>query len=123
MSKNYKVLKGRTEIIAAIYDEQNLPSAIIDINRHTCYHPACLHSLREGDERTTDQMLEYWADEFGVGNLDELEVRLYPFHENYWEQSHRCTGCNVASSRGASVEQHTIRETDAHARKLCEDCA
>lgn len=123
---NYIVLTGRTEILAAIYDEKNLPSAILCEDKDGSAYPACLHGLREADLTTTEQLLVIFGDKLGLEHKDRNEkvrARLYPFFEDYPLGQHTCMGCYFGHERGVIEEYHDIEETERHARKLCEDCA
>lgn len=123
---NYIVLTGRTEILAAIYDEKNLPSAILCEDKDESTYPSCLHGLREADLTTTEQLLVIFGDKLGLEHKDRNEkvrARLYPFFEDYPAGRHTCMGCYFGHDRGVVEGYHDIEETERHARKLCEDCA
>ena len=116
-------LTGRTEILAAIYNPQHLPSASILANPSS---PFCLHSLRtEG--------LSYFENTFlpsirGNNNVsgddptkdEELKVDFYPFVEEapYFRQF-SCTGCYY----GNETEGHHVRDSAVACTKTCEECA
>lgn len=123
---NYTVLTGRAEILAAIYDEKNLPSAVICEDKDESTYPACLHGLREADLSTTETLLSIFADKLGLehGDRDEkVRARLYPFFEDYPFGYHTCMGCQFGYERGVVEAYHDVEDTEEHARKLCEDCA
>lgn len=128
MSK-YRLLTGRTEILAAVYDEQNLPTALITdhpASGRSSSAPTCLHALREGPLESTEQMLNHFAAASEVDKNKEPEeiiARLYPFFEDYESQHHSCIGCSSNDSYGVGDGTHFIHDTESTARKLCEDCA
>lgn len=124
----YTLITGRTEILAAIYDEKNLPTAVLSDHRedHDPVVPNCLHSLRYGTLEVTEGILQEFADACGVDKEKEPEkivARLYPFYEDYPQQHHNCIGCHRAAEFDENVEGHRIHSTEEYARKLCEDCA
>jgi len=114
---------GRIAIIAAIYDPDNLPSAIIAINDHT---PYCLHSLREEDLsffETTFLREARAANGFNVDKDDkdeELKVKFYKFFEDYPEQGHICIGCRNSDKADST---HKIHESKEACTKSTEECA
>lgn len=125
MSKYIEIV-GRTEILAAIYDEKNLPTAIICEDSDHSTTPACLHSLRTADLETTELVLVAFADKINVSptkNPEKIRARLYPFFEDYPDGYHTCMGCYHAHDRGLVEVYHDISDTEDVARKLCEDCA
>lgn len=118
--KRFEIITGLTDLQAAIYNEDNLPSAIIS-DKHG-NQPYCLHSLRS-------EGLSYFDDVFLVHmlsvqslekkDIDQLQLRIYKFYENYESQGNVCHGC----ARSEKLEHHEIRDTEQVAKKLCEDCA
>ena len=114
------ILTGRTELIAAIYDEDNLPSAIIAPECELSV-PFCLHSLRFGDERTLDALI---AIELESGASEEPTFKLWRFYEDYPRQDYRCAGCAFNHEHiSNNVVVHMISESEEYANKTCEECA
>jgi hypothetical protein len=114
------VLTGRTELLAAIYNEDNLPTAVI--MPYDSYQPFCLHSLRDGDERTVDKLIEYAAE--NTSTDEEPKFKLYRFFEDYPEQSHTCHGCYWNSKNiNSDIVAHQIALTEQFATKTCDECA
>lgn len=117
------IITGKTELLAAIYNEDLLPSAIVD---PTGADPYCLHSLREGDESLFNQLLESGCDaadvEFKPENYEQAKFKLYKFYEDYPSPNHTCIGCAGLADRGKG-ERHRISDTEVAASKLCADCA
>jgi hypothetical protein len=119
MARPIKII-GRVDLIAAIYDEDNLPTAIIE-PAHTDGYPFCLHSLREGNESTLEGLLETERKNAGEGN--DVEFKLYRFFEDYPSPSHKCLGCHHNHRTDADVVVHKISDSNAYAVKQCADCA
>lgn len=113
-------ITGRVDLIAAIYDEDNLPTAIV-MPAHRDGFPFCLHSLREGNETTFEDLMETEQD---AADGAEPAFKLYRFFEDYPTQSHKCIGCHHNHNTiDDGIVVHTIADSDAHAVKLCADCA
>lgn len=117
------ILTGRTEILAAIYNPENLPSGSILANGSA---PFCLHGLRtEGLSYFEDTFLPIVRETNGVSQNDskkdeELKVEFYPFVEEapYFD-SYSCTGCY----HGNETEGHYVRQSAERCTKTCEECA
>lgn len=116
-------LVGRTQILAAIYNPETLPTAIFAVGD---YAPFCAHCLRESDlsffEKT---FLPHLRQINNVAPEDskkdeELKIKLYKFFEDYPERGHTCTGC--ASSEQIPVP-HLIKYSESACTKTTEDCA
>ena len=118
-----KVLTGRTEILAAIYNPEHLPSASLLPNSSS---PFCLHGLRANG-------LEFFENTFmpslRVGNGinsdnskkdEELECSFFPFFEEApYVNSFTCTGCY----HGMETEGHSVKDSEHTCTKTCEECA
>lgn len=123
---NYTVLVGRTAILAAVYDEGNLPTAILCEDVSPEHYPICLHSMRTADLATTDHLLDDLAARCNVdptAEPEKIRARLYQFFEAYPTGSHTCMGCYYAHTRGLVDAYHDVEDVENFARKLCEDCA
>jgi hypothetical protein len=113
---------GRTAILAAIYDPDHLPSAIIAVGSS---NPFCLHSLREEDLSFFDET--FMPQVRGSNEVDpgddkkdeELKVKLYKFFEDYPQQDHTCMGCYHSEK----LERHKIMHSEEACTKTTEDCA
>lgn len=116
------ILTGRTEIIAAIYDPDNLPSAVIAVGDH---NPYCLHSLRTEDLSFFEQTFlpeARGANEFNPDKADkdeELKVKLFKFFEDYRAQDHTCMGCYHSEK----LDRHRIEQNEDACTKSTEECA
>ena len=118
--KRFEELTGLTEIQAAIYKEDNLPSAVIADKDGD--QPFTLHSLREEglqffEEHFINRMIS--AQGIERKDVDQLKVRLYKFFENYENQTAPCYG----SALSDNIQQFYIKDAEHFATKLCEDCA
>lgn len=116
-------LVGRTAIIAAIYSDDFLPSAVL---HPTNAAPFCLHGLRSSDLAYFDnKFMRHLRLENGVAGADgskdeELTCDFYPFVEDYPHyKGHICTGCQI----GDSTDTHYVRDSATACTKLAEECA
>lgn len=114
------LITGRVDLIAAIYDEDHLPTAVV-MPAHKDNYPFCLHSLREGNEGTLDSLLAVEQNAVGEGN--EVQFKLYPFFEDYPSPSHKCLGCHHNHRTDEDVVVHVIADNNEYAVKQCADCA
>jgi len=114
-------ITGRVDLIAAIYDEDNLPSAII-VPKEAQTNPYCLHSLREGNEGTLEALYERAM--HGLPVEAEPVFLLYRFFEDFPKQDYKCAGCHYNRANiDDDVTVHLIADSNDFATKLCEDCA
>jgi hypothetical protein len=114
-------ITGRVDLIAAIYDEDNLPTAVV-MPAHKDGYPFCLHSLREGNESTLEGLL--LIEQKAVGEDAEPEFKLFKFFEDYPNPSHKCLGCHHNHNKiDEDVVVHTIADSNTYATKQCADCA
>lgn len=115
-------LTGRTEILAAIYSSDFLPSAILSEkpDAHGT-EPFCLHCLRRENVTFFEQFASGYKKSQGkkVGPETDEEVKawLVPFCEDYYEQGHQCIGCHDTD------DEHRIETSEKSCRKTTEDCA
>lgn len=114
-----KKLTGETEIIAAIYDPDTAPSAIILFNDSD---PHCVHSFRENSlqdfEITMERVYREQGKERGKG--EPLTAKLFESHLQYPIQSHTCHGCHFSTT----IEiDHKIRDSVEACTKQHADCA
>jgi len=123
------VIQGRTDILAAIYDSEYLPSAILDVTKDGKSRggqPVCLHSLRTEDASFFDAQLLRWAEAIGVVEKDiddNLRVLLYKFYEDYPSQSDTCHGCYFSGQGSGKLTRHQITKSGVVSTKSTEDCA
>ncbi len=116
-------LIGVTQILAAIYNPEHLPSAIIAAGSG---EPYCLHSFRESDLQLFEKR---FMPTLRVNNgvraedrsMDEkLEAFFYKFYEDYPDGGHSCHGCYHSEQ----IENtHRIRESEEACTKTTEECA
>lgn len=123
MAKKPVVLTGRTEILAAIYNPDYLPSAVL-CGKDNDAHPFCLHVLREEDlsyfERNLMRRLR--SAQFGsddAKNDEKVIAWLWPFFEDFPSQRFVCSGC----AESDKSEGHRIEANETFCRKTTEDCA
>jgi hypothetical protein len=118
MSKTIK-LTGETEILAAIYDPDNEPSAVLSIKepaRGSDAHPYCLHSLRNGSLTDFTNTMQLSREVHGGGSPVAFLTKRFA---NYPEQTHLCHGCYKFDG----LEQHVIKQSAVACTKQFEDCA
>lgn len=110
-------ITGRTELLAAIYDPDNLPSAVVHAEGLSTV-PYCLHCLRLGDLSDFETFFQEACDNQGVNSDDPKEYEnkaqflLYKFFEDFPMQSYNCVGC----ARSDAVE---VRHTVAMSEEFC----
>lgn len=121
MARGAIILTGRTELLAALYDEENLPTAIVRPVAASHY-PMCVHSLREGDESLFNDFIQEAKAGNEKADEEQLKFELYKFFEQYPSRDHECSGCRLNSQKDSDVVRHLIKDTKEHAVKLCEDC-
>lgn len=119
-----KKLTGETEIVAAVYDPEIPPSAIITFSEGGKNgDPNCVHSFREGSLQDFENTMKRAYDEQGKTRNDPkgepLVAWLYENHLRYPHQSHTCHGCYF----GEKLERHTIEDSLQACTKQHEDCA
>lgn len=121
MSK--KTLTGRTEILAAIYNPEHLPSASLLADGSA---PYCLHSLRtEGLAFFDKKFMCSLRAENGhhpddVTHDEELKCTFYPFVEEApYFTMYNCTGCYL----GENTDGHRVDQSEEVSKKTCEECA
>lgn len=122
------ILTGRTELLAALYNPEILPSAIVC---QKGYHSQawCVHSLRDGDEDLFEKKLLGLArsnlglSETDSSKDDDLQFELHRFYEDFPEQGSTCHGCHYNHEKNENVVRHKVRETEHVATKTTEDCA
>lgn len=119
-------ITGKTELLAAIYDENNLPSAII-VPTDDRAAPFCLHSLREGDESMFEEVLKRALNNEGIDfkpeHYEEATFTMWRFFEDFPRQDYKCTGCAINGNKGKGAGTHFISASADVSVKLCEDCA
>lgn len=116
------ILTGRTELIAAIYNEDFLPTAVV---RPAPGAPApgtvmCFHSLRFGDEKTLKKLVD--AAGPSDSDVEQFKFELFPFFEKYPSLDHECIGCKTNAAKEGEVQRHLIKDNEKFSEKLCEDC-
>lgn len=113
---------GRAALLALIYCEDTLPSAIIRPvqEQHT---PFCVHSLRAGDEATFESLFKHAERRDPKYDPAEIEFHYWPFYEDYPYPTHGCIGCSMNEDKQPSETGHRMENTEGVAKKLCEDCA
>lgn len=116
MGTGHKI-KGTTELIAAIYDPELLPSAII-VPTDATHRPFCVHSVRTGN-------MDFFNKFIGtvIGADEDSEFIVYKFFEDYPSQEYTCLGCHYLETMGLADESHDIVDSAAVCTKTTEDCA
>lgn len=118
---SHKVLIGRTEILAAIYNPEHLPSASLLPDSST---PFCLHTLRTNGLKFFDEtfmaLLRQSNGVEGDKKDEELKCPFFPFFEEApYVNSFSCTGCAL----GPDTKVHPVRKSEIACTKTCEECA
>lgn len=118
-------LIGRTALIAALYSDDYLPSAIVADEENT-EHVYCMHSLRDGPESTTEDFISETCKRQGLDpkkpENGEPKFTLWRFSEDYPSQTRECRGCKANAALGKGI-RHVIGDTREVARKTIADCA
>lgn len=116
-------LVGRTAILAAIYNPDHLPSAVLDANSSS---PFCLHCLRENGLAFFEGPFMHIVrrnnnvEENDDKKDEELVVRFTPFFEDHPNvRTYVCTGCGY----GEKTEGHMMRDSETACTKTTEECA
>lgn len=118
-----KVLTGRTEILAAIYNPEYLPSGSLLPSSHA---PFCLHSLRANGLKFFDSAFMQTLRAGNGVDVDndkkdeELTCDFFPFFEEApYVTGFSCTGCY----HGDETETHRVKDSEEACTKTCEECA
>lgn len=113
------ILKNRTDLISAIYNDEILPTAVfVNKTKGCCTNPSTAHGFRVGNESTMDNFLE------GVKNYgnkgEELEVHLFPFYEHSGQGNEIDYATHWGTNGGLTPY---IRDCEHYATKAFADCA